>query len=170
MTLEEKSMSSQFSEMLVAAGGLKVVGQLSLPAGGITDAMVANFAGIGGDKQQHVYRKTHGQSGTVASVTIPIHGVFGVTGLLKALKAGLITPCAGAATVTIDLKKNGSSVLSSPITLNSASAARTLYAATISNTALAAGDFLELVVTATAGGGTVGQGLLVDLLSYEDSA
>lgn len=162
-------MATQFSEMLIATGGLTVVGQLGLPAGALTNTMIAALAGISGDKQQHVNRKAHAQSGTVASVTIPIHAVFGATGVLKAIKAGLITPCAGAATVTIDLKKNGASVLTGVITLNSSTAARAFVAGVLSSTALTVGDFLELVVTATAGGGTVGQGLLVDLLEYEDA-
>jgi hypothetical protein len=146
-----------------------VAGSLSLPAASIPAASIAPYAGIRGEDVQHVVRKYLGQTGTAATVTIPIHVVKGATAILKALKAGSIVANVGAATVTIDLKKNGASILTAVITLNSANTARICVDGTFSSTALVAGDFLELVVTATAGGGTLATGLLVDLLLYEDS-
>jgi hypothetical protein len=60
--------------------------------------------------------------------------------------------------VTVDLRKNGTTVLSAVITLNNANTARVAVAGALSVTTLVAGDVLE-VVTATAGGGTLATGV-----------
>jgi hypothetical protein len=76
----------------------------------------------------------------------------------------------GGATVTVDVKKNGATVLSSVITLDSGNTARIMENGTLSGTTLAAGDFLEAVIVATAGGGTIPTGLLVQVIIDEDAA
>ena len=156
-------MATSFPEGIIVTGPATFTGPTYLPPGVVSDAQVAGNAATATGKQLHKHRKTYGQSGTVVTATIPIHVVIGTTALLVAIKVGMITLCAGAATVTVDLKKNGTSILAAVITLNSGNTARVCVSGTISNTAAAAGDFFELVVTATAGGGTVGTGLLVEL-------
>jgi hypothetical protein len=85
--------------------------------------------------------------------------VHGASATINSFKAGSVTACVGAATITVDLKKNGTSVLSAPITLNSSSTAYVVQSGTVTTTSLVAGDVLEVVVTATAGGGTLGNGV-----------
>lgn len=70
----------------------------------------------------------------------------------------------GAATHSIQLKKNGSNILSSALVMDSANTNYVLEeAAGYTSTSYAAGDFFEVDITATAGGGTLGQGLMFDV-------
>lgn len=154
-------------------GDLYVAGNLSAssfsaPAGSVTNAMVAASAGIDATKLEHQHRPIYAQNGTASSVTVPLHCVRGATGTLLQVQAGTIAACAGAATITVDVKKNGTTVLSSAITLDNGNTARVAEAGTLSVTSLVAGDLLEVVITATAGGGTLGTGLWVQLTLEED--
>lgn len=69
--------------------------------------------------------------------------------------------------MTVDLKKNGTSVLTSTVTIDHTVAAYTQVAASIATNTYVAGDVFEVVVTATAGGGTLPQGLFVALITRE---
>jgi hypothetical protein len=71
--------------------------------------------------------------------------------------------------VTVDLRKNGTTILTSVITISVAQAAYARVAGAIASAAYIAGDVFELVVTATAGGGTLPQGLFVDTVLREGS-
>lgn len=121
---------------------------------------------IGTDKQIHKFRLSHHQRAADdhASEVVPLHTVIGDTGNVRGVRAWCITPPGGAATTTIDLKKNNVSVLSGgPITIDNTAVARTPIEGTI-NTSLdetEEDDVLELVIVATAGGGTLGKGLCV---------
>jgi hypothetical protein len=95
--------------------------------------------------------------------------IYGVSGTLLSFKAGSIVANIGAATVTLDLKKNGVTALSAVITLNNANTARVAVSGTLSVTTLAAGDVLEVVATATAGGGTLATGVFAELRWKEDA-
>lgn len=134
------------------------------PANCITAASIPVGAGIESTKTVHRHRKHYAISGTAASVTIPIH-IAKAAGNVLSLEAGSIAIAVGSATVTINLLKNGSSILSggTAITLDSSNVARTLEAATISSAAYVDGDFFELVIVATASGGTIPTGLIVDV-------
>jgi len=96
---------------------------------------------------------------TVAAVTHNLY-VARFAGTLDELLVGTSVACIGGATITTDLKKNGTTVLSSTIVLNNANTARVGVLATINPAAAAyvAGDWFELVVTVAAGGGTIGTG------------
>lgn len=154
-------------------GDILFSGDVTLPASCVSKDKIPAAAGVEYTKLQQMVRRNHAQSGTVASATIPIHLAYGVTGGALFIKAGTIVACIGAATITIDLKKNGTSVLvgGTPITLDNANTARVVEAGTlVASPTHVAGDFYELVIVATAGGGTIGTGLLVDVGFYEDPA
>jgi hypothetical protein len=150
-------------------GSLYVQGGFTPPANSIVDASVAASAAVAATKLQHQHRAIYaqGSSTTAAAATQVIFAVFGATGTVVNFEAGAVVPNVGAATCTVDLKKNGTSILGAAISLSSSQTARQLVAATISNTALVAGDVLEVVVTATAGGGTLAQGLFATLTVNE---
>ena len=157
----------------LAVQGNLSCGTFSAPASCIMDAAVATpaggAAGVGSSKLNHRQHARYSQGNvTIVTETRPIWITYGTAGTLKALRAGLIGVNIGGATVAIDLYKNGASVLTAPITLNSGTAARTPAAATISNTATAAGDWFDAVITATVGGGTLGTGLYVELVVDEN--
>lgn len=126
--------------------------------------------GIAASKLEHVHRAVTTQlSGTaIVTQTTLVYNVRGTNATLTEFMAQVLTACIGAATVTFDLKKNGTSMLSAVISFGSGDAANAIKTATLTTTALAKGDRLEVVVTATAGGGTVGQGAIAIASMDED--
>ena len=143
---------------------------LTPPASCIGDAAIVAGAGIQATKCQQQYDKTYAQTFAVTAVSERkvAHVVFGATAKLVALKAGLTVANIGAATITIDLLKNGVSVLSAVITLNSSTTTFSLTNATITGTTAVQGDVFEFNVVATAGGGTIGKGVFASLIIDED--
>lgn len=133
---------------------------MTMAGGVIANAQVAAGAGIDTTKLNHRHHFRFSQPNTTATTeTKAIGRVYGATGTLVAFYVGSIGIMAGAATVTVDLKKNGATMLSAVVTLNNANAARVAVAGALASTALVAGDLLEVVTTATAGGGTLGTGV-----------
>lgn len=160
---------------LYVSGALSC-GSLTPPANSVTDAAVATGASgskVSATKLQHQHLKLYAQaSGTTASTeSRVIHYVYGAVGTLVSLKAGNVVAPIGAATVTVNLKKNGSSILTggTAITLDNTTTAYTgIVSGTFSSAALAAGDVLEFVFTATAGGGTLPTGVWAEVILRED--
>lgn len=145
-------------------GDLKVRGafsadSISLPNGSITDTTISSFAAISAAKLQHQHQPCGGQPNTAAADETRALHVAQAVGTVEGFSAGSIVKAIGDATVTIDLHKNGVSILDSPITLNSSSANRVAQAATIDGGNLVAGDLLEVVIDATIGTGTLPTGL-----------
>ncbi len=140
-------------------------------AGCVNDQAVQAGAGIQASKLQHRHQLTYGQPGGSASITERkvFHVVYGATAQILAFRAGTRTANAGAATVTFDCYKNGSSVLSGVVTTNSGTAGYALVAGTVTSANLVAGDVLEVVTVATAGGGTLGNGAFAEVVLNEDA-
>lgn len=161
---------SRFEGDCFFAGNVSFGGSVVMPDGAVGDAEIEAFAGVAQTKLEHQHRSGLGQPNTTAtSETRVVATIYGTSGTLLSFKAGSIAPCSGAATITVDLKKNGASVLSAVITLDSANTARVAESGSFSSTTLAAGDVLEVVVTATAGGGTLGTGLFAEVRWAEDA-
>ncbi len=141
-----------------------------LPSDCIGNAQVKSSDPIAADKLQHQHRAVYAQESATpaADEARVIHVVKGAAGTLKTFKAGSVVANIGAATVTVDLKKNGVSVLTAPISLDSGDAAYALVEGTISSAAVAAGDVLEVVIDGTAGGGTLAKGVFCSLDLWED--
>lgn len=161
--------------VLTVEGSLHVVGDITsggkivLPAGSVTSASVEPAAEIEATKTEQRQRLTYSQESatTTVSETKTIHVVYGTTGTLRGFRAGSIVANVGAATITVDLKKNGVSMLSAVITLNNSHTARQVVAAALASSALVAGDVLEITVVATAGGGTLGKGVFAEAIVDE---
>lgn len=149
--------------------GTMTAGALTPSGGSVTNASVAAAAAIQASKLEHQLHLTYGQSGTAASATIPIHCGYGA-GTIVSIKAFSVAAAVGVATVVIDLKKNGTTVLSSTITLDNANTAYVPEAGSLSTTTFNADDVLTLVITATAGGGTLPTGLGVTVILRENAA
>lgn len=90
-------------------------------------------------------------------------------GTVAQFQAGLVAICAGAATVTVDLHKNGTTILSAVITLTDLQTDYDSYLATFTLATYNIGDVFEIVITATAGGGTLGQGLFTQATFQEQT-
>lgn len=140
------------------------------PAGSIDNAAIEPDAGVLATKLEHQYKPTYAQVGTALSNAAQvIHIVRGATGTLVRFRAGSILANVGDSTVTIDLKKNGTTMLSAPITLDSGDAAYDLIEATLASSVLVADDVLSITVVATVGTGTLATGLFVEAEIREDA-
>jgi hypothetical protein len=138
-------------------------GDVVLPDGVVDAADVAAGAGIEASKLGHQHAITFAQGNTtIAAETRVIH-VCGASGTMISFEAGSIGACTGNATITVDLKVNGSSKLSAVITLDSSNTARVAEAGTISAATLADGDVIEVVVAVNAGTGALGTGVFATL-------
>lgn len=145
---------------------------VDLPAASIANAEIATNAAIAASKLGHQNKVTWAQPNSAATTeTRIVYECHGATGTVKAFTAGSIGVAVGDSTVTLDLKKNNSSVLTGVVTLDSGNVARTSEAGTLSGTpTLADGDVLEIVITATIGTGTLPTGVWVALTLDEDPA
>ena len=131
--------------------------QMILPANSVGDAEVDATRPIGVNKLYHMHCPVYTQDRGAAVVAkrSGLHIAVG-PGTLQAFQATL-SQANGGGTVTVDLYKNGVSVLSGLITITT-EAAFDVCVGTISTAAYVAGDTFEVVVAVT---GTVGQGLTV---------
>lgn len=154
---------------------LFVAGSLSCrtfmpPAASIANDAIAPNAKIDATKLRHRRRVVYAQSNaTAAADTRVMYHVYGATGTIIDVRAGSIAVCTGNATITVELRRNGTSVLAAPIVLDSGNQPLIAEPGTISSSALAAHDVLDVVVTTNAGSGTLGTGVFVALLIDEDA-
>ena len=133
---------------------------------------VKSDAAIDATKLKHQHRAISQQESdtTAAAEDRIIHVVRGTTGTLKEFKAGVVVACVGDSTITVDLHKNGVSVLTAAISIDSGDAAYALVEGTIDSDSVVVGDVLEVVVTVTAGTGTLGKGVFAYLDLHEDAS
>ncbi|MHC4179040.1 MAG: hypothetical protein ACYSWU_16115, partial [Planctomycetota bacterium] len=73
------------------------------------------------------------------------------------------TACTGDATCTVDVKANGTTILSSVVTLDSSTAAYSEQSGTITDTSAADGEYITVVIDATVGTGALGTGVMVQI-------
>lgn len=160
----------------VVQGDMYVAGTLSaknvtLPSGAINNSSIAADAGIAANKLQHQHRVHFAQPDTAAAAeTRAVYRCYGQTGTLVGVYVGSIGICTGDATVTVDVRKNGVTMLNTVVTLSSGNAARVGVAGNIAVSSLVAGDLVEIVVTPNAGTGSLGTGLFASLTIHEDAA
>lgn len=137
---------------IVCLGPILGATQIDYPAASIIDADVSAAAAIAASKCQRDITLVISQTGTVVTVTHLVHFCKGATGTIKRVTVSNVTACAGASTVTVDVEKNGVSILSAAQTLNSGTAAYSENIPTITTSDLADGDYLEVVITANQSG------------------
>jgi hypothetical protein len=155
---------------MIVRGNFRATGTATLGDGSIDDDAVAVDAGIQATKLQHQHRAKFAQPNSAATTeTKVIHVVKGATGIVNEFKAGSIAVAVGNSTVTLDLKKNGVSMLTGVITLDNANTVYIVEAGTLSSTALVAGDVLTVVAVATIGTGTLPTGVFAYADIYEDA-
>lgn len=90
---------------------------------------------------------------TGASATIPL-GIATRAGKILDARIAAITPLTGNDTYTVDIRKNGVTVLSAAIAATNADTARQSKVGVLTVTSVAVGDFFEAVVTYSHGTGT----------------
>ncbi len=146
---------------------------LAIPSSTVVDDDVSASAAIQASKMAHqhqqMYTQLHGTAATTAREVI--HIAKGSTGSIVNFRAGVVVACVGAATISIRLKKNGSNIDTAALVLDSTNAAFAIEAAAgFSSSSYVTGDVFEVDITATAGGGTLGQGLFCELTVREDAS
>ena len=162
------------SQPVMIPGDLLVQGAInaqaiSLPDNSVYDRHILAGANIAATKLQQSPRVTYSQDlgQTAQAAEEVLHFVYGSVGTLVRFCAGMVTPCSGDATVTVDLRKNGTSVLQSPITLDSSQSGYETVNAIFSTTSVAAGDVLSIHISVNAGTGSLGSGLFGYLTLHE---
>lgn len=142
-------------------------------AGCIKKAHIEAAAGIEATKLEHQHRAVYAQeSATTAAAAKDevIHVVKGTTGTLKSFEAGCVVACLGDSVVTVDLHKNGVSILVAAVDIDSGDAAYDLVAGVIDTAAVVHDDVLEVVVTVAVGTGTLGKGVFAYMDIHEAEA
>ncbi len=157
-------------------GSTVITGSLRVPDESIPNTAIPAGADIEDSKLRHRYVFVHSQEdgSAVADAEQLLH-IERATGSVIAIEAVIETAAAGDAEVEIDLEKGNAgsafaSILTSPITITNSTAVRTVVTGTVDTQALADNDVLKLTVDATAGGGTLPQGLLVVVTIMERAA
>lgn len=163
-----------FNSDLVVNGNLTVTGGFVPPKASIGDVSIAagsSGAYVQAAKLQQQFQKEYCQPSaqTAAVETKVIHVTRGATAVIQDIVFGAVVANIGAATVVLDLLKNGASILTAQITLTSATAAYALVSGVLASTSSVAGDVFEVkVVSATAGGGTIAKGVFARFTTRED--
>jgi hypothetical protein len=144
------------------AGSVTFPGGMVPPSGSVQDSSInAGSTGatpnlIQNTKMWQQYPLKWSQVGTAATARQVVHVGYGFNGTVLGFAVGCVGVPVGAATVTVDLYKNGSSILSSILTINNSATAYVLIVAALAaGKAYVASDVFEVVVTATASGGTL---------------
>ena len=139
---------------------------LDIPAQSVTDREMSTTAAVATGKLKHRFQPGYSQPNTASTTETKTIFVARQIGAISEIVAGSITAAIGKATVTIDLKKNNVSVMTTIITLDNANVARTVEVGVLdaTKTTLAIGDWLEIVITATVGTGTLPTGLFMEVV------
>jgi hypothetical protein len=151
-----------------AVGGILSATTMVIPANSVGDDQVEADAGIAASKLEHESHATFAQANTSAADETRIIYVAHAAGEVLEFKAGSIAAAVGDSTVTVDLKKNGTTILSSVITLDNGNTARVVEAGTlVASPTYVAGDVFEVVIDATVGTGTLPTGVFGSMVVNE---
>lgn len=146
-------------------GGRLTAGNFTMPANSVKNASVDASDPLAQTKYKPRFLKEHVQArgADVASGTFPLFLARAAGTVTTTFKAAMAIASTGAATVVVTVLKNGVSITGTPITLDSTHVAFQNVSGILSGGSVSAGDFFEVVVVATLGGGNLGEGLIVSL-------
>lgn len=161
-------MSSRIDGNIYVSGNLSAK-TMSIPADTVDNEDVKANANFAATKLEHQHQKVYAQESDAAASAEDrvIHIVYGTSGQVVGFEAGSVVACIGDSTITIDLHKNGASILTAPITLDNSNSAYTPEEGTINTSSLSDGDVLEVVITVNAGSGTLGKGVFASAIIRE---
>lgn len=145
------------------------------PAGSIGDSGIAAAAGIDATKVVHQFPLVYTQvPGTAVLAATQLVHILRASGTVASIEVMTPTPATGGdRTVTVDLQKSTAAgafatILSSVVTLNNATAARTPVTGAIATPSVVDGDLLQLVVAVAGAAGNQANGLLVTVTLREN--
>lgn len=150
-------------------GALIGVTEFAYPDGSIVNADISPAAAIEAIKLQRSLRLTISQSGTAATATYTLAVVKGATGTVTHVTCSNLIDCVGLSTVTVDVQKNGVTILTAVITLDVATGDLGEENGVIAVPDLVDGDVLTVIITANANGtDPLATGVLVQVDMDED--
>jgi hypothetical protein len=147
------ALSTMFGDFFFP--GSVVFTNMIVPQGVISDESIVADAGISATKLEqqpakHVVLSNHATGAT--AMRVPLHFVRGVEGTLVRFGVSASVAAASGGSATIDLKKNGTSILSATFNIDDGDAAYDLVEpAGYTDLTLSADDQLDVEVTAVAG-------------------
>ena len=150
-------------------GPVAFANTVGFPPGCIGDLQFNPSAPLDATKMKHRHARLLAQPFGVPAVAERrvVHRAR-AAGVVTSAYAGLTAPGTGNATVTVDVLRNGVSMLTSPVVLGSTVVAyNSLPAPLVASPVYAAGDVIEAVLTVAAGTGVLGQGAFVALVLTE---
>ncbi len=151
--------------------GALIAGSITYPAGSISNLHIASTAAILPSKLKSAIVERTAQVGTAITETRVLGGVRGATRTLTSVSVWNITACQLASTVTIDIQKNGVTVLSAVLTLDLNTGDNSFEVGTFVDTDGVVGDLYTAVITLSqVGTNPLASGILVQLHSDEDYA
>lgn len=145
---------------------LTVTGQSSFPPGTIPGTAISSGVPVPQNAVRHRKDQVFSQAkgAAVAANTGQIFYRATGDGTVLGVHAGFIQAATGDSTATIDVKKNGTTILNSTIVLDNTNAAYASEAGSVvASPTYVEGDIFEVVVAVAAGSGVPGQGLFVQL-------
>lgn len=150
--------------------GRLTAGTLAVPSAGVGNAQVGTSDPITADKIQLSVNLVNGTNhGTAVTAVRKVIYQAKADGVIQVFRAGLVVAATGDYTVTVDLYKNGTSIITA-IVLDATNLAFTEETAAGLTAAYVADDVFEMVVTVAGTTGAQGQGLYVNFQAYEDPA
>ncbi len=155
----------------VIINGRMVPSSFTPPSGCIPNAAIPAGAAIDTDKVEARVYASWAQPNSAATAETRTLFVAERSGTITSFLAGSIAAAIGDSTVTIDVKKNGTTILSSTVVLDNANTARVAEDGTLNGsvTAFVAGDWFEVVITISAGTGTLPTGVFAQLEARQNA-
>lgn len=144
---------------------------ITLPAGSVRNVDIAAGANIDPDKCVRRQRIAWSQAlaTSAADGTYILHK-FDYDAVIESVEVLAQGANVGNATVTVDIKDDGTTILSAPVELDENDSALDIVTGTITSANVAAGSLLSMVVDATIGTGTLATGLTVFVTYRENPA
>ena len=134
-------------------------GQFQPDAGFLRDQHVNSAAAIAATKMQHAYKAETNFALKIGDTPVTSERLVHVAsqaGTVSSFNA-LLNAVGSASSMTFDLKKNGTSILSAPITVSSASDTdRQVVTATIASPTFVAGDVFSIALVVSTSTGAQG--------------
>lgn len=156
----------------VLVQGRLVPKYLTMPADAISlDDQFESGKNFAADKFEQRFFPSWAQPNSASTTETRTLFVARRAGVINEVVAGSIAIAIGDSTVTVDVLLNGVSILSAAITLDNANVARTPESGVIPGSGvIAADDWVEVVIVATIGTGTLPTGVFVQLEVDQDGA
>lgn len=151
--------------------GLFVPDSITMPANSVSDAAIPAGANVSADKvEARVYAGWSQPNSTATAETRSLF-VAKRAGTITDVLAGSIAKATGDSTVTVDVKKNGTSIMTSTIVLDSTNTNRVGEVGALNGSLVAfvAGDWFETSIAISAGTGTLPTGVFVQLEARQNA-